>query len=90
MTEIYPFANVDRGTLGKVRIGRGTKIDHYVHVGHNCTVGQNTIVTAGVVMCGGSHIGDNVWIGVSYNNQRKVYCRTTFDWVEFFGNKKCT
>ena len=62
--EIYPFANVDRGTLGKVRIGKRTQIDHYVHVGHNCTIGQNTIVTAGVVMCGGSHIGDNVWIGV--------------------------
>lgn len=62
--EIFPFANIDRGTLGTVRIGKGTKIDHYAHIGHNCTVGQNTIITAGVVLCGGSHVHDNVWIGV--------------------------
>lgn len=37
--EIYPYANIDRGTLGTVRVGRGTKIDHHVHVSHNCTIG---------------------------------------------------
>lgn len=62
--EIYPYANIDRGTLGTVRVGRGTKIDHYVHVGHNCTIGRNSILTAGVVLCGGSEIGRNTWIGV--------------------------
>lgn len=62
--EIYPFANIDRGTLGEVRIGQGSKIDHHAHVGHNCTVGRNSIITAGVVMCGGSSVGDETWIGV--------------------------
>ena len=69
--EIYPFANVDRGTLGTVRVGRGTKLDHHVHVGHNCTVGENSIITASVVMCGGSHVRNNVWVGVQTTIKEK-------------------
>lgn len=69
--EIYPYANIDRGTLGTVRVGRGTKIDHYVHVGHNCRIGQNSIVTAGVVLCGGSQVGNNTWIGVQSTIKEK-------------------
>jgi UDP-3-O-[3-hydroxymyristoyl] glucosamine N-acyltransferase len=62
--EAYPFVNIDRGTLGTVRVGRGTKLVHFVHVGHNCTVGKNSMITAGVVLCGGCAVGDNVWVGV--------------------------
>ncbi len=70
--EIYPFANIDRGTLGEVRIGRGSKIDHHAHIGHNCTVGQDSIITAGVVMCGGSSVGDQTWIGVHSTIKDKI------------------
>src|SRR6266700_3346665 len=31
---------VDRAALGRTRIGRGTKIDNLVHVGHNCDIGE--------------------------------------------------
>lgn len=62
--EIYPYSNVDRGTLGKTIIKRGTVIDHYVHIGHNTTTGKNNIIAAGVVLAGGSSIKDNCFIGV--------------------------
>jgi UDP-3-O-[3-hydroxymyristoyl] glucosamine N-acyltransferase len=62
--EVFPFANVDRGSLGETRVRRGSKVDHYAHISHNCEVGEDTIVTAGTVMCGGSRLGSRVWSGI--------------------------
>ena len=62
--QIFPYSNIDRGTFGETRVKRGAKIDHYVHVGHNSTVGENAIITAQVVFCGGSSVGKNTVIGV--------------------------
>lgn len=62
--EIFPFANIDRGALGNVYVGRGTKLDHYVHVSHNCSVGENTIIAGGTILSGSVKIGDNAWVGV--------------------------
>jgi len=70
--EIFPFANVDRGTLGETRICRGAKIDHYVHVSHNVVVGEHTVLTAGVVLCGGSRIGHHSWAGIGSMVKEKV------------------
>jgi UDP-3-O-[3-hydroxymyristoyl] glucosamine N-acyltransferase LpxD len=63
--EIYPFSNVDRGTIGKTQIKEGTVIDHYCHIGHNTSVGRNNIITAGTVLAGGAKIEDNCFIGVN-------------------------
>ena len=63
--EIYPFCNVDRATLGTTRIKRGAKIDHYCHIGHNCEVGNDSLLTAGVVLCGGAQVGDRCWLAVN-------------------------
>jgi UDP-3-O-[3-hydroxymyristoyl] glucosamine N-acyltransferase len=62
--EIFPYANVDRGTFGPTRVGEGTFVDHYVHIGHNSSVGRHCIITAQVVLCGKSVIEDRVWLGV--------------------------
>ncbi|MGY0218234.1 hypothetical protein ACWJJH_12760 [Endozoicomonadaceae bacterium StTr2] len=72
--ELYPFSNVDRGTLGETRVGRSSKLDHYVHCGHNCKIGENSIITAGTVTCGGSEVGSNSWLGVNsiIKEKRKV------------------
>ncbi len=61
---LFPYTNIDRGTLGKTWIKSGTVVDHYVHIGHNTTTGKNNIITAGTVLAGGSKIGDNCFIGV--------------------------
>jgi len=71
--ELFPYVNVDRGTLGDTTIGRGTKIDHYVHIGHNVTIGEDCIITARAVFCGKSSIGSRVWIGAGTIVKEKVH-----------------
>ena len=61
--ELLPFVNVDRGTLNETQIKKGTKIDHYSHIGHNCIIGEYCIITAKVVFCGGSSIGCSSFVG---------------------------
>ncbi|MCL0042314.1 UDP-3-O-(3-hydroxymyristoyl)glucosamine N-acyltransferase [Thermodesulfovibrionales bacterium] len=61
--EIGANATIDRATTGNTLIGRGTKIDNLVQIGHNVNLGQNIILTAQVGVGGSSEIGDNVAIG---------------------------
>ena len=70
--ELFPYVNVDRGTLNETRIKKGTKIDHYVHIGHNCVIGENCIIAAKVVFCGGSNIENRSWVGVGSIIKEKV------------------
>lgn len=58
--EIGANTTVDRATLGHTRIGRGTKIDNLVHIGHNVTVGENSLIIAQVGVAGSTKIGNNV------------------------------
>jgi UDP-3-O-[3-hydroxymyristoyl] glucosamine N-acyltransferase len=73
--EIGANSTIDRGALRQTRIGRGTKIDNLVHVGHNCEIGEDVILVAltgisgsssvgkGAVIAGQVGIGDHVHIG---------------------------
>jgi len=61
--EIGANATIDRGALEVTRIGRGTKIDNLVHIGHNCNLGENVIVAAQAGFSGSIVIEDNVVIG---------------------------
>ena len=58
--EIGANSTVDRGTLGDTRIGRGTKIDNLVHIGHNVVVGEDCIMAAMVGVAGSTRLGDRV------------------------------
>jgi UDP-3-O-[3-hydroxymyristoyl] glucosamine N-acyltransferase len=49
---------VDRAALGRTRIGRGTKLDNLVHVGHNCDIGERVVI-AGQTGISGSVIIEN-------------------------------
>ena len=60
--EIGANTTIDRGALGETRIGRGTKIDNLVHIGHNCILGKNVIIAAQVGLSGSCTIDDNVII----------------------------
>ncbi len=55
--EIGANATIDRGTLGDTVIGRGSKIDNLVQVGHNCQVGEHVILVAQVGVSGSCRIG---------------------------------
>ncbi|MEW6115858.1 MAG: UDP-3-O-(3-hydroxymyristoyl)glucosamine N-acyltransferase [Nitrospirota bacterium] len=61
--EIGAGVTIDRATTGTTRIGRGTKIDNLVQVGHNVQVGRNVILVAQIGIGGSSHIGDHTIIG---------------------------
>lgn len=54
---------VDRAALGQTRVGRGTKIDNLVHVGHNCNIGERVIIAAQTGISGSVTIEDDVVIG---------------------------
>jgi UDP-3-O-[3-hydroxymyristoyl] glucosamine N-acyltransferase len=56
--EIGANSTVDRGALRETRVGRGTKIDNLVHVGHNCEIGENVILVMGTGVSGSSTVGD--------------------------------
>jgi UDP-3-O-[3-hydroxymyristoyl] glucosamine N-acyltransferase len=55
--EVQANACVDRATLGVTRVGRGTKIDNLVQVGHNCTVGEDAILCGQTGLAGSTVIG---------------------------------
>jgi UDP-3-O-[3-hydroxymyristoyl] glucosamine N-acyltransferase len=60
--EIGSNVTIDRARTGATRIGRGTKIDNLVHIGHNCDIGEDCIIVAQVGLAGGVEVGKNVII----------------------------
>lgn len=72
--EIGCNSTVDRPAVGETRIGRNTKIDNMVHIGHGCQVGQGVAMAAQVGMAGGVTIGNRVILAgqVGVANQAKV------------------
>lgn len=61
--EIGANCAIDRATVGKTRIGSGTKIDNLVQIGHNVEIGENCILSAQVGIAGSTKIGNNVIFG---------------------------
>ena len=67
--EIGAGCTIDRGVTADTRIGKGTRIDNMVHIGHDTLVGKNCLFAAQVGIAGGTIIEDGVtlWgqVGVS-------------------------
>jgi UDP-3-O-[3-hydroxymyristoyl] glucosamine N-acyltransferase len=61
--EIGANCCIDRGSIGRTVIGRGTKIDNLVHLAHNVTVGPNSILVAQVGVAGSTRLGSGVVLG---------------------------
>jgi UDP-3-O-[3-hydroxymyristoyl] glucosamine N-acyltransferase len=61
--EIGANSTVDRGALDVTRIGRGTKIDNLVHVGHNVQIGEDVVIAAQTGLSGSAMVEKNVVIG---------------------------
>ena len=57
--EIGANNTIDRATFGTTYIGRGVKTDNLVHIAHNVTVGENTVLVAQVGISGSVTIGKN-------------------------------
>jgi UDP-3-O-[3-hydroxymyristoyl] glucosamine N-acyltransferase len=58
--EIGANVTIDKARTGSTRIGRGTKIDNLVHIGHNCTIGDHSVIVAQVGISGSVRIGKGV------------------------------
>jgi len=58
--ELGANTTVDRATLGKTIIRRGTKIDNLVQVAHNVVIGEDSILCAQAGISGSTKIGSNV------------------------------
>lgn len=58
--EIGANTTVDRATLGRTVIGRGTKIDNLVHIAHNVVVGEFSVIIAQTGIAGSTRIGNEV------------------------------
>lgn len=82
--EIGANCCVDRATFGETVIRQGAKIDNHVHVGHNCDIGERTIIVGQVgisgsctvgkdcILAGHSGLADNVRVG----DQVKVFAKS--------------
>jgi UDP-3-O-[3-hydroxymyristoyl] glucosamine N-acyltransferase len=58
--EVQANACVDRATVGETRIGRGSKLDDLVLIGHASKVGRDAMLCGQVGLAGSTHIGDGV------------------------------
>lgn len=58
--EIGANSAIDRARFAETRIGRGTKIDNLVQIGHNVIIGQHSILCGMVGIAGSTKIGNFV------------------------------
>lgn len=61
--EIGAHVGIDRATTGSTVVGRGTKIDNLVHIGHNCRIGAYNLIVAQTGISGSTTTGDHVTFG---------------------------
>lgn len=72
--EIGCNSAVDRPAVGETRIGKNTKIDNLVQIGHGCKIGSGCALAGQVGLAGGVQIGNRVILAgqVGIANQVKV------------------
>lgn len=67
--EIGALCSIDRGVSGDTVIGKGTKFDNHVQVGHDTQIGANCLIGAHTAIAGVTRIEDEViiWAKVAIN-----------------------
>jgi UDP-3-O-[3-hydroxymyristoyl] glucosamine N-acyltransferase len=58
--EIGSGSVIDRASIGATTVGRGTKVDNLVQIGHGSSVGENTLLCAQVGLAGSTQVGNEV------------------------------
>jgi UDP-3-O-[3-hydroxymyristoyl] glucosamine N-acyltransferase len=61
--EIGANTTIDRGAIGDTVVENGVKIDNQVQVGHNCRIGEHTVISGCVGISGSVTIGKRCMIG---------------------------
>ena len=83
--EIGPNCSIDRAVFDDTVIGRHTKLSSQVHIAHQVTIGEATLLTCGVECCGGATIGHRVTVhpsaciaeGVSVGDDAEIGMNST-------------
>jgi len=72
--ELGAGCTIDKGVSGDTIIGRGTKLDNMIHVGHGTVIGKNVLIAAQVGIAGKANIEDNVilWGQVGVNKDLTI------------------
>jgi UDP-3-O-[3-hydroxymyristoyl] glucosamine N-acyltransferase len=58
--EVGANVTIDRAATGTTLVGKGTKIDNLVQIGHNVKIGENCILVAQVGIGGSTELGSSV------------------------------
>ncbi len=82
--EIGANCTIDRATMGSTIIKKGTKLDNLIQVGHNVSIGENTVIAAQTGIAGSTKIGKNNMIGgqagfvghITVGNNVKIAAKT--------------
>ena len=61
--EIGANTTIDRGAIEDTVIGNDVKLDNQIQIGHNCAIGDHTIISGCVGIAGSTKIGSRVMIG---------------------------
>lgn len=61
--EIGAATTIDRATAGETVIGRGTKLDNLIQVGHNCRIGTDGVIAGQSGISGSCVVGDRFVMG---------------------------
>ncbi len=61
--EIGANSMIDRGAMTDTVVGKGSKIDNQVQIGHNCQIGEHTVIAACAGISGSTKIGSYCIIG---------------------------
>jgi UDP-3-O-[3-hydroxymyristoyl] glucosamine N-acyltransferase len=61
--EIGANTCIDRGSIGRTVVGKGSKLDNLVHLGHNVQVGRGVLMAAMVGIAGSTRVGDGAVFG---------------------------
>ncbi len=61
--EIGAAVTIDRAAFGSTLIKEGVRIDNLVHVGHNCVIGEYSVLVAQSGVAGSTTLGRNVVLG---------------------------
>ena len=74
--EIGSGVHIQRGSLSgtNTEIKKGVRIWHMANIGHNCIIGERTVILNGSIICGSVKIGSDCWLspGVTIMNKIKI------------------
>lgn len=61
--EIGANTTIDSATIGSTIISKGVKLDNLIQIGHNCEIGENTVMAAQVGIAGTTKVEKNCVFG---------------------------